>query len=206
MATDERTAAMDALIADSADLYDAPAAYEGLSEAMYSLSAQLAMTGWLDDDTNHAMYERVVKQWQALPEPALPPASADALGEVERVMAAMQTADGSCYARGIYRDSRRYWENVATAAMSAMSPANERVAELEAKVHEQAMEYLALDGQAVELMAKVAAMKAAGDRLAVFAGHSDGCDLIASPWTDPGPECDCGYTKAWQAWSTANGD
>ncbi|MBK9496688.1 MAG: hypothetical protein IPO08_19740 [Xanthomonadales bacterium] len=53
------------------------------------------------------------------------PASADALGEVERVMAAMRTADGSCYARGTYRDSRRYWEGVATAALPTMSPAGE---------------------------------------------------------------------------------
>jgi hypothetical protein len=39
--------------------------YEGLIEAMYSLSDQLAMTGWLDDDTNYAIYERVVKAWQS---------------------------------------------------------------------------------------------------------------------------------------------
>lgn len=43
-----------------------PLPYERLSEAMYTLSAQLAMTGWLDDDTNHAIYERVVRAWQAL--------------------------------------------------------------------------------------------------------------------------------------------
>lgn len=136
-----------------------------------------------------------------------PPESAGAMGETEHVATAIGYAlcemEEDTLAHGLTLDE---WRKLATAAMSAMSPANERVAELEAKVHEQAMEYLALDGQAVELMAKVAAMKAAGDRLAVFAGHSDGCDLIASPWTDPGPECDCGYTKAWQAWSTANGD
>lgn len=52
---------------------------------------------------------------------------------------------------------------------------------------------------------QLAAMKAAGDGLAGFAGHDDSCDTVMTPWTDPGPVCDCGYTKAWKAWSAANG-
>jgi hypothetical protein len=42
MATDERTAAMDALIADSADLYDAPASADALGDVAEDLAREIA--------------------------------------------------------------------------------------------------------------------------------------------------------------------
>jgi len=36
---------------------------EHLGEALYGLSARLLLTGWLDDETNHAAYEKVVSTY-----------------------------------------------------------------------------------------------------------------------------------------------
>jgi len=48
-----------------------------------------------------------------------------------------------------------------------------------------------------EKNARIAALIAAGDKLAKFAGHDDGyqvsCDLLEKP-------CNCGYGEAWKAW------
>ena len=40
----------------------------------------------------------------------------------------------------------------------------------------------------------------AGDRLAMFAGHDDGCQIMThGVWSDPTP-CTCGYTTIINAW------
>ena len=49
----------------------------------------------------------------------------------------------------------------------------------------------------------LAALIAAGDKLAGYAGHGDDCG--SGVWTDPVP-CDCGYTEAWKAWKKARGN
>lgn len=51
------------------------------------------------------------------------------------------------------------------------------------------------------LKADYDALIAAGDRLAWFAGHDDGCALGLH-----GPACSCGYTEAWKKWKEVRGD
>lgn len=84
-----RTAAMDALIADSADLLD--------DHPLTSKPVDVSETANMRDK----------------------PASADAMGEVERVANALANADLDG------PDPDDYWTSLATAALSAMSPAGE---------------------------------------------------------------------------------
>lgn len=51
-----------------------------------------------------------------------------------------------------------------------------------------------------------AALIEAGDRLAGFAGHDDGCQIVThGVWSDPIP-CSCGYTEAWKKWKEVRGE
>lgn len=48
---------------------------------------------------------------------------------------------------------------------------------------------------------RIEALTIAGDKLAWFAGHEDGCASSVC-WADPAP-CDCGYREAWKNWQEA---
>lgn len=50
---------------------------------------------------------------------------------------------------------------------------------------------------------RIAALIAAGDKLAWFAGHEDDC-ASSMAWADPAP-CDCGHHEAWAAWQALTG-
>jgi hypothetical protein len=52
---------------------------------------------------------------------------------------------------------------------------------------------------------RIAALIAAGDRLAGFAGHDDGCSS-GGPYPFPEDRCTCGYTEAWKQWKEVRGE
>ncbi len=50
---------------------------------------------------------------------------------------------------------------------------------------------------------RITAMKAAGDGLAGFAGHTDDCRAVLAAWGEI-EACSCGYTDAWKQWKEAS--
>ena len=47
---------------------------------------------------------------------------------------------------------------------------------------------------------RLTATRAAGEKLAGFAGHDDGCKvMVVGIWSDP-VECTCGYSEALPEW------
>lgn len=65
----------------------------------------------------------------------------------------------------------------------------------------QAVAASALPGGADGALKRIEALTIAGDKLAWFAGHEDGCASSVC-WADPAP-CDCGYREAWKNWQEA---
>ena len=72
---------------------------------------------------------------------------------------------------------------------------NDRIEELEADIQQWKVD-------CNELVLENAALIAAGDKLAGFAGHDEGCDALVWDWVS----CSCGYTYARKAWAEARGD
>lgn len=55
----------------------------------------------------------------------------------------------------------------------------------------------------IEASDRLTAMKAAGDGLAGFAGHTDDCREVLAAWGYV-EACSCGYTEAWKQWKEAS--